>query len=166
MPSEEDVHPNRVRPFGWERAPAWKGRVSPEALGGAQHLACAGCCSFYRPERTDDERCAGYFLVGAALERFRVTGRAEDLLACLADLGLGRRRLTFAFDDDLGRAMCSTCPFLPDGGCDHRNPALPVERRLEPCGGYVLLAALLECGCLTREDLAALAAEARPGTVP
>ncbi len=134
-----------------ECGPAWKGRLEAntvreldlETVEGRRELVCAGFCTFYREGTVEAGQCAGLRVVARV-----VTGllrqepgrrRLMDALRLVQDSG---RPVDYRWDRLLEVLMCGECPFLPDGGCDHRNPELAPEQRLEPCGGYVLLAAL------------------------
>ena len=150
------------RPWGWERAPVWKGREAPGFGRGAPEIVCAGCCSFYKPSSSEEDRCGGFTAAERLLEACREDGRSAGLEASVAGIADEGRRLTYAHDEVLRGAICAGCPFLADAGCDHRNPDLAPDRRLEPCGGYVLLAALLDCGFLTPEALARLGCRRGP----
>ena len=142
------------RPWGWQRDPVWKGRMAPGSARDPREVVCVGCCCFYQPSSQEEERCGGFTAVERVLEVCREDGRDVALRDCMVGMAGEGRRLTFAHDEVLRGAICERCPFLADAGCDHRNPDLAPDRRLEPCGGYALLAALLDSGFLTPEDLA------------
>ena len=69
------------------------------------------------------------------------------LRATFADVLATADPVSYEHDLDLESRICRGCDFVAGGACDHRNPALTPDERLEPCGGYVLLAALV--GALT-----------------
>jgi hypothetical protein len=148
----------RRRARGADKGPIAKGGLSPDQaerldLGvpnDLRLLVCAGFCTHHKPEIVEEWHCGGLGLVAA------LRGRAVDwgpqaaaaFDRALRDAPASAERVDFAADALLERAICATCAFLPDEGCDHRNPELAVADRLEPCGGYLLLTLLLREGVL------------------
>jgi hypothetical protein len=142
----------RVRARAADRGPAAKGRVTTAELrqldltSGAdrRRLVCAGFCTHHRDDAGEDQACAGFVEICRLLDA-----------AAAAPEGVSTLRLTFAkilaapdpvcytYDLDLESRVCRECDFAAGGACDHRNPTLAPGDRLEPCGGYVLLAALI-----------------------
>lgn len=134
-----------------ERGPAWKSR--PLAAGAddsplssreeRRRLVCAGFCTFFKEQASEEWQCGGFTLVSRLLEGPLRDGAGRSRLrAALEAVREAELPVDFAWDPLLERLICTECAFAPDGGCDHRNPALSPEERLEPCGGYILLAAL------------------------
>jgi hypothetical protein len=142
--------------------PAWKGRVQPEevaaldtaASSALRRMVCAGFCTFFKEEPDEEVACAGL----QALARLWTRGplEAAHLVHASALLCGPVAPVDYRFDALLDRVLCSGCPFLPDAGCDHRNPHIPAAEALEPCGGYILVAALLGAGVLRVDDAGGL----------
>jgi hypothetical protein len=118
-------------------------------------LACAGFCTHHKPDVVEEWHCGGLGLVAAL--RGRAVDRGPEAVAsfdhALRDAVVSDERVGFAADAVLERAICATCAFLPDEGCDHRNPDLADDVRLEPCGGYLLLTLLLRWNVLDRAQV-------------
>ncbi len=97
---------------------------------------CSRFCSHYKPEKTEEFACRGYEIVRHLVQ--------AGALFSLADAeGGGDRRKA----EPLVHAMCSVCAFQEDG-CDFM-----LDRKAAPCGGFLVLAWLIEKGSLTVEDL-------------
>lgn len=146
---EEPVARRRV--FAADRGPAAKGRVAAADLeradltsaAGRRRLVCAGFCTFYREEMDEEQACAGFREICRLLDE---AAAGPDGLSSLRRILRGLLEaadpVSYEHDADLGQRICRVCDFVDGGDCDHRNPALAPEERLEPCGGYILLAAL------------------------
>lgn len=101
---------------------------------------CRANCSFYKPNRTELERCRGYTLA-SILPALKPPGESNDDPE--------------AFDSSFLRTflrstVCEACPFYLDG-CDFTSEA-PPENCL-PCGGLIVLSRALRTNAL---DLAGL----------
>lgn len=99
---------------------------------------CRAHCSFFKPERTEEERCRGYTLA-CLMDRQSIQDEARDALP--------------PFDPDFRKAelrstICHVCPFLIDG-CDFTSPEPPHD--CLPCGGLVLLSRLLKKEAISLE---------------
>jgi|GEM_PF-2400377 len=142
----------RVRARAADRGPAAKGRVTAAELAhldltseaGRRRLVCAGFCTFYREDADEDQACAGFkelcrLLDSSALE----SGRVAALCWTFAGMLAAADPVCYDYDAELESRLCRRCDFVAGGDCDHRNPALSPNERLEPCGGYALLAALM-----------------------
>ena len=148
----------RQRVRGADKGPVAKGLLSAvdvESLDLSRSedlrlLVCAGFCTHYKPEVVEEWHCGGLGLV--ARLRDQTLGQGPSVVAAfdtaLRDAAASVERVDFAADALLERAVCATCAFLPDEGCDHRNTDLTADVRLEPCGGYLLLTLLLRVGSL------------------
>jgi hypothetical protein len=148
----------RQRAHGADKGPIAKGELSAfqaERLDlsvptDLRLLVCAGFCTHHKPGVVEEWHCGGLGLVAAL--RGRAVDRGPEAVAsfdrALRDAVVSDERVGFAADTLLKGAICATCAFLPDEGCDHRNPDLAEDDRLEPCGGYLLLTLLLRRGVL------------------
>ncbi len=63
------------------------------------------------------------------------------------DLAGGSREFDRTRAEALVQRMCVRCSFEPDG-CDFM-----LDRKASPCGGFVLLAQLIENGVIALEDI-------------
>lgn len=146
--------------------PAGKGRLSHDDLRGLdptspvdlRRLVCGGFCTFYRLDKDEEECCGCYRVLQGLFLRPPGDEAAEELsgpalgapvkdaLSVIEAAYLSQEPIDYGSDEVLDELVCFSCPFLPDGGCDHRNPALAPDERLEPCGGYAVLAALARAG--------------------
>lgn len=147
-PAEPVVHP---RARAADRGPAAKGRVAAADLeqadlmsvAGRRRLVCAGFCTFYREDAKEEQACAGFLEIGRLLD---AAAAVPEGLAPLRDVLRGLLEaadpVSYEHDAKLEQGICRVCDFVGGGDCDHRNPALDPTERLEPCGGYILLAAL------------------------
>jgi hypothetical protein len=145
-----------VRARASDRGPASKSRVATTEFrqldlaseAGRRRLVCAGFCTFFRDDADEDQACAGFVEVCRLIDE--AAAGPEDMLALravFADMLAAAGPVSYEHDLDLESRICRGCDFVSHGACDHRNPALAPDQRLEPCGGYVLLAAL--AGALT-----------------
>ncbi len=102
-----------------------------------QTAICEEYCAYFKPGKNEELVCGGY----AAAERLMQAG-AVTRSRC----GAGRE-----FDrmlaEPLVTVLCAACDFQEDG-CDFM-----LDRTAPPCGGFVLLAQLLETGELSLELL-------------
>ncbi len=97
---------------------------------------CLGFCSYYKPGKNEELACQGYLVLERlALQGIPVGGkRAEQ----------PRNRTG---EKLLVRTVCMACPFH-EQDCDFmENSTLP------PCGGFLLLAQLLEAKDISIEDM-------------
>lgn len=105
-------------------------------------LLCRPHCAFFKPWKTETERCAGY-------EFFQTRGREG-----LSDLGrlapLVASRAGLSHDPLLAERVCAACAFREED-CDFRDPKGPADAR--PCGGLIAADALLSMGWLKSADL-------------
>jgi hypothetical protein len=159
-PRDSSRRPARNKALSSAAGPGAKGRVSSSEIDvfalreprGLRRLVCAGFCTFYRPVADTRDHCGGLGelerLVEGALGSPHVVARWTETLSGVLE---SDAPVSFRWDVELEMLICRACPFLPDGGCDHRNPEIPPDERLEPCGGYVLLAALADRGLIALE---------------
>ncbi len=140
-----------IRALAADRGPAAKGRVTAAESRrldltsevGRRRLVCAGFCTHHRDDAGEDQACAGFVEICRLLDE--AASGPEGICALrttFAKLLAAADPVCYERDLDLESHVCRECDFVAGGACDHRNLALAPGERLEPCGGYVLLAAL------------------------
>ncbi len=97
---------------------------------------CMQFCTYYKPGKKEELACRGYTVV----ERLMQSGKAVP--ANGADKGFDHERA-----EPLVSVLCRACDFHIDG-CDFM-----LDREAAPCGGFVLLARLLEDGIIAIGDI-------------
>jgi hypothetical protein len=97
---------------------------------------CLNFCSYYKPGKNEELACRGHEIVQ------RLIRQGSKL-----DLAGGSREFDRARAEALVHRMCVHCSFEPDG-CDFM-----FDRKAPPCGGFVLLAQLIESGVISIEDI-------------
>ncbi len=97
---------------------------------------CMPFCTYYKPGKKEELACRGYLVV----ERLMRSGKIVP--ANGADKNFDRERA-----EPLVPVLCRACDFRIDG-CD-----FVLDRKAAPCGGFVLLARLLEDGIIAIEDI-------------
>ena len=104
---------------------------------------CRPFCSFFREGVKEELACQG----GVLVESMVLSGRLRpETLPAREQAGC-----CSLFDDPLlEAAVCRICPFRVDG-CDFRAVEPPPNS--VPCGGYILLAILLESGTISRSEM-------------
>jgi hypothetical protein len=141
----------QVRALAADRGPAAKGRVTTAEFRqldlisgvGRRRLVCAGFCTFHRDDAAEDQACAGFVEICRLLDEAAAGLEGISALqATFAEMLAAADPVCYEHDLDLESRVCRECDFVAGGACDHRNPTLAPGERLEPCGGYVLLAAL------------------------
>ncbi len=157
-PGSHGERPAPTKARAVDRGPAGKGRVRGAEIAGldlaaregCRRLVCAGFCTFFKPRPEIDDRCGGLAESERLLARAGADPAVRERLGrALAVLIESEEPVSFQWDEPLAELICRTCPFLLHGDCDHRNPDLDPDDRLEPCGGYILLAALADAGVIT-----------------
>jgi hypothetical protein len=97
---------------------------------------CLNFCTYYRPGKNEELACRGYEVVARLVRQ----GRSLDF--AVSDRKFDRGRA-----ESLVERICVRCNFQKDG-CDFM-----LDREAPPCGGFLLLARLLEAGTITLEDI-------------
>jgi hypothetical protein len=97
---------------------------------------CLNFCSYYKPGKNEEFACRGYEIVQRLVQR----GKLLELAGC-------GREFDRAKAEPLVQRMCVHCDFQPDG-CDFM-----IDRKAPPCGGFILLAQLIESGTIAIEDI-------------
>ncbi|HUJ19703.1 MAG TPA: hypothetical protein VL197_17075 [Nitrospirota bacterium] len=97
---------------------------------------CLNFCAYYKPGRNEELACRGYRVI----ERLTKQGRRIPLERKEQE----RDAMT---DDAVIRRLCVACDFRKDG-CD-----FAMDRKAQPCGGFLLLGQLLRAGIITPDDM-------------
>jgi len=107
-------------------------------------LVCVPHCRFYREGEKEEMSCEGYNFIKDRMDRESGALAESEKLA-----GAGRPPERFDRDARIEAAVCGRCEFRA-ADCDFMGGEdLPGSA---PCGGYVLLARLLEAGVDEVED--------------
>ena len=95
---------------------------------------CRPYCMFYKEGQKEEMACQGARVV----ESFILQGRIsiEQVYLLIKDY-----QLCLKHKDTLTRYVCRQCPFMKED-CDFQSTASSDD--LEPCGGYMVLAGLIE----------------------
>ena len=105
-------------------------------IASGNRTLCLNFCSYYKPGKNEELACRGYHVV----ERMIREGKSIDLATTV-------RKFDRARAEALVRRVCVLCDFQKDG-CDFM-----LDRQAPPCGGFILLARLLESGDIIIEDI-------------
>ena len=97
---------------------------------------CLPFCAYYKPGRNEELACRGYEVV----KRLMQSGK-------ILPLSDAERRFDRSRAEAVVRALCTACAFQEDG-CDFMQ-----DRNAPPCGGFVLLARLVEAGIIEIGDI-------------
>lgn len=97
-------------------------------------LVCAPHCRFFKAETKEDLACAGYDFFADRLTRDQAKKLAERFISA-------RPPQNFLHHPAIEQVLCAVCPFR-EQDCDFMSPTSP--ENAVPCGGYALLALLLE----------------------
>jgi len=100
---------------------------------------CAGYCSFYRPEKSEDLCCKGFSVVRSLIDEGRDFARNGQ-----------HAILGSESEDGLFQVLCRSCPFF-ESDCDFaewkRGGAPGISRTdVKPCGGFLFLAYSIDRG--------------------
>jgi len=95
---------------------------------------CRPFCVFYKEGQKEETACQAARVVASLVRQRRIS--PTQLNASVKD-----RRLCLKHKDTLTRYVCRQCPFMPED-CDFQSAAPSDD--LEPCGGYAVLACLIE----------------------
>ena len=106
----------------------------------AEDRICRAHCVFFKPDRTEEERCRGYTLACLLAETSTLAALPPE---------------SSPFDPEFKRSflwshICHVCPFLVDG-CDFTSPDPPKD--CLPCGGMVLLSRLLQEDLIGEDEI-------------
>jgi hypothetical protein len=98
---------------------------------------------FYKDGQKEEMACQGARVAAALVKRGRIS--VKQLGLCVKDYAFYLK-----YKDTLTRYVCRQCPFMKDD-CDFQSSS--PSHDLEPCGGYVVLAALIEDRLIDSRDL-------------
>ncbi len=99
-------------------------------------VLCSNFCAYYKPGKNEGLSCRAHDVVQQLIRRGKLT-----------DLAGPCGKFDCAKAESLVEWICVTCGFQ-DNDCDFM-----LDRKAPPCGGFVLLARLLEEGAVTPEDI-------------
>ncbi len=105
---------------------------SPGDLKDGEDKICRAYCNYYKPNRTENERCRG-FTVGSLL-------LSLGALPETANIKVGPFDSSYKHDF-LRQILCEHCPFFVDG-CDFTAADAPPG--VMPCGGLIFISSLLK----------------------
>jgi hypothetical protein len=89
---------------------------------------------FYKDGQKEEMACQGALVIESLVNQSLIS--PEQLYLTLKDL-----QLCLKHKDILTRYVCSYCPFMKED-CDFQSTA--PSHDIEPCGGYIVLASLIE----------------------
>jgi hypothetical protein len=97
---------------------------------------CRRFCSYYKPSKREELACRGFRVV-------------ECLIRNGNEISFERAGKALGIDtaDALEEALCRRCPFFADD-CD-----FAVNKKAQPCGGYLLIGQLIESRTVSLDDL-------------
>jgi hypothetical protein len=101
-----------------------------------EQTLCLKFCTYYKPGKKEDLACRGYEVV----EQLQRAGKTIVFRPAAQKPGI-------AIVELLVQKMCTTCDFY-ERDCDFM-----LDRTAPPCGGFALLAQLLDSGALLIEDI-------------
>jgi hypothetical protein len=108
----------------------------------AVRIACKRYCEYFNDDDGEDG-CGGYSTVLSGLRSGAIN--SSHLTMIVGSVPGPPRRMEI-----LAQRLCAVCGYLADG-CDYQSPSPPGDAT--PCGGYLLIQAMLDCGAVTTEDL-------------
>ena len=95
---------------------------------------CRPFCMFYKEGQKEEMSCQGALVVEFLVSQKRIS--IEQVYLSVKDY-----QLCLKHKDTLTRYVCRQCPFMKED-CDFQSTAPSDD--LEPCGGYMVLACLIE----------------------
>lgn len=101
------------------------------------NILCLPHCHYYKPGRNEELLCRGAMVVQRLIDSGRRPTPGEKAPGNIDN----------AMRERIVQMVCSACEFR-EHDCDFAQ-----DRRAQPCGGIVLLSALLNAGVITVEDL-------------
>lgn len=120
-------------------------------IGAAPHMdkvdfqdrICRPYCMFFVEGEKEEMACLG----ARVAERLLAAGRIDTAHVNAAEKN---RSVWEARRQDLGEILCKKCEFRAED-CDFQSPQPAAD--LEPCGGYIVLAHLLENRIIDQADI-------------
>jgi hypothetical protein len=104
---------------------------------------CRPFCMFYKDGQKEEMACEGALVVESLIHQGRIF--PEQLYLIVKDL-----QLCLKHKHTLTRYVCGHCPFMKED-CDFQSTAPSDD--LEPCGGYIVLAGLIEHRVIDPRDM-------------
>ena len=104
---------------------------------------CRPFCMFFKDGQKEEMACQGALVVESLIHQGRIS--PDQLRLSVKDL-----QLCLKHKDTLTRYVCGHCPFMKEY-CDFQSTAPSDD--LEPCGGYMVLASLIENRMIEPRDL-------------
>jgi hypothetical protein len=95
---------------------------------------CRPFCMFYKEGQKEEMACQGALVVESLVRQERIS--IEQIY-----LSIKNYQLCLKHKDILTRYVCRQCPFMKED-CDFQSTS--PSHDLEPCGGYMVLAGLIE----------------------
>jgi hypothetical protein len=108
-----------------------------------KNYICRPFCMFYKDGQKEEMTCQGALVVESLIHQKWIL--PEQLHLIVKDL-----QLCLKHKGTLTRYVCHNCPFMKED-CDFQSTT-PSED-LEPCGGYMVLAGLIENRVIDPRDL-------------
>jgi hypothetical protein len=104
---------------------------------------CRPFCMFYKDGQKEEMACQGALVVESLVNQRLIS--KERVYLSITDY-----QLCLKHKDTLTRYVCQKCPFMKED-CDFQSTAPSDD--LEPCGGYMVLAGLIENRVIEPRDL-------------
>jgi hypothetical protein len=104
---------------------------------------CRPFCMFYKDGQKEEMACQGALVVESLVGQRRIS--MEQVYLSIKDY-----QLCLKHKDTLTRYVCRQCPFMKED-CDFQSTA--PSHDLEPCGGYMVLACLIENRVIDTRDV-------------
>lgn len=104
---------------------------------------CRPFCMFYKDGQKEEMACQGALVVESLVNQRRIS--SEQLCLSVKD-----HQLCLKHKDTLTRYVCRQCPFMKED-CDFQSTSPSDD--LEPCGGYIVLACLIENRVIDTRDV-------------
>jgi hypothetical protein len=101
-----------------------------------EQVLCLAYCAYYKPGKNEELTCRGRIVVEQLLQKGRmIVFNKSD------------QRIDSATAEKMVQKMCMTCDFH-ERDCDYMQ-----DRSAPPCGGFKLLAQLVQSGDISLEDI-------------
>ncbi|MBS3809031.1 MAG: hypothetical protein KGY38_02605 [Desulfobacterales bacterium] len=104
---------------------------------------CRPWCMFFSEDEKEEMACLGARVAARLAENGCI--RTDEIRNVIKDRDVWEKHRA-----GLGRILCRVCEFCAED-CDFQS--LEPSEDLEPCGGYIVLAHLLENGAVELRDL-------------
>jgi hypothetical protein len=108
-----------------------------------KNYICRPFCMFYKNGQKEEMVCQGALVVESLVNQSLIS--IKQLKSSIKDYGVCLKH-----KDTLTRYVCRHCPFMKED-CDFQSTAPSPD--LKPCGGYMVLAGLIEDRVIYIRDL-------------